>query len=438
MATVDDLLRRMHRQAAALRPDGNAGQLDAHLIAWGSLAANARRVLEALDPRPEGHPDFYALLQSVRRGGPTQAGTAADPSVTALALTVGALGDVVAGSPRVVAAAGQAQRARLQASIRAALHAAARSTVDIARAAGNERAGAIVWKIAEATELDALLPPQARVSTLERLAVTRLSADTVDGAVQLWVGAAEPIFTNYHLITGIALQDAAATLALVSRATADTMYDAARRRVIEPDASRETARLMGIASKAWREAAAWPATVQLGGRAYGHHRAVRAVRDALTGPPLARLTLREKVHALRFAVSAAATIGEMQARAVTWLVNRGGLWIAHERPNLRPPGVERRHVKLDWETMPFDHPVGILLSDRAHQARLALEDAAKAINQAVLPAAAVADGAGPIALVDNRIVTDRWETVGSKNTGPRRPEEDTQRMADHHRLGISR
>lgn len=434
MATVDDLLRRMHRQAAALRPDGNAGQLDAHLIAWASLAANTRRVLEALDPRPEEHPDFYALLQSLRRGGPTQAGTTADPSVTALALTVGALGDVVARFPRVVADAGQAQRARLQASIRAALYAAARSTVDIARAAGNERAGAIVWKIAEATELDALLPPQARVSTLERVTVTRLSADTVDGAVRLWVGAAGPIFTNYHLITGVALQDAAATLALLCRITADTMHDAARRRVIEPDASRETARLMGIASKAWREAAAWPSTVQLGGRAYEHHRAVRAVRDALTGPPLARLTLREKVHALRSAVSAAATIGEMQARAVTWLVNRGGLWVARERPNLRPPGVERRHVKLDWETMPFDHPAGILLNERAYRARAALDKAAEAIDRAVLPGSDDPDAAGHLALVGNRIV---WEAV-ERNACSRKPEDAALGANPLQRHGIPR
>ena len=37
---------------------------------------------------------------------------------------------------------------------------------------------------------------------------------------------------------------------------------------------------------------------------------VKAVRDALTGPPLARLTLREKTHALRAALSAAVTIGD--------------------------------------------------------------------------------------------------------------------------------
>ena len=203
---------------------------------------------------------------------------------------------------------------------------------------------------------------------------------------------------------------------------------------MEPDASRETARLMGIASKAWRDAAAWPATVQLGGRAYEHHRAVGAVRDALTGPPLARLTLREKVHALRSAVSAAATIGEMQARAVTWLVNRGGLWVAHERPNLRPPGVERRHVKLDWETMAFDHPVGVLLSDRANQAREALDKAAEAINRAVLPGSVDPNSAGHLALVDNRIV---WEAV-ERNTCARRPEDTALRTNSHQRQGIPR
>ena len=40
--------------------------------------------------------------------------------------------------------------------------------------------------------------------------------------------------------------------------------------------------------------------------------------------------------------------------------------------------------------------------------------------------------------VDNRIVADRWDTVGFNNTRSRRPEEDAQRMAGHHRLGISR
>ena len=172
----------------------------------------------------------------------------------------------------------------------------------------------------------------------------------------------------------------------------------------------------------------------VGGRAYEHHQAVKAVRDALTGPPLARLALREKTHALRAAVSAAVTIGERQAGAVTWLVNLGGLWVAHERPNLRPPGVGRRHVKLDWETMPWDHPAGLLLSDRAHQARTALQEAAEAINPAVLPAATTANSAGHIALIDDRIV---WETV-EPNTPTRRVEDIHPRMTSHQRPGIPR
>ncbi len=299
MATVDDLLTRIHRQAAGLRPVGQPDrQLDAHLRAWVPLATNTRRVLDALDPRPEQDPELYGLLHSVSRGPDAQPGKAADPGVAALALTVGVLGDVVTSSPTVVAEAGQAQRSRLQASVRAALHAAARATFDLARAAGREGEATILWKVAETTELAALIPPNARVSTLERL-TTRPTARTVDGAVQLWADAAEGTFTNYQLITGVALQEAAATLALLARITADTLQEAARRRTVDPDAGREAARLMADASNNWRRAAAWPSAVQLGGRAYEHHQAARTVRDALTGTALSRLTLREKVHTLR-------------------------------------------------------------------------------------------------------------------------------------------
>jgi hypothetical protein len=136
-----------------------------------------------------------------------------------------------------------------------------------------------------------------------------------------------------------------------------------------------------------------PSNVQLGGRAYEHHHAAKAVRDALAGPPLSRLTLRDKVHTLRAATSAAAPIGELQANAGAWLVSRGGLWAAHERPNLRPPGVERRHIKLDWDVMPSGHPTSALLSQRAHGARVALGEAVAAVNQAVLSVPLRADPA---------------------------------------------
>lgn len=434
MATVDDLLRRMHRQAARLRPTAQPSrQLQAHLLAWIPLAANARRLLEALDPRPGQDPELYGLMESLSHWRGARVGQMIDPDLAALALTLGVLGDVVNGSPKVVAQVGQGQRTRLQANIRAAIYAAARATIDIADAAGQNREARLIHEVAEATELAALLPPQARVSALESLTVTRLTPDTVDGAVQLWTGAAERVFTNYNLITGVALQEAAATLALLCQAAANTMLEAARRRIIEPEDGRETARALESASKAWREAASWTSAVQLGGRAHEHHQAVKAVRDALTGPPLARLTLREKTHALRASISTAVTIGEKQAGAVTWLVNRGGLWVAHERPNLRPPGVARRHVKLDWEPMPWDHPAGPLLSYRANQAQRVLQHAAEVINSAVRPAAVGGNAADPLAPVENRIL---WETVETNTYAG--VEEAALRMTPHRLPGIPR
>lgn len=426
MATVDDLLRRLHRQAAGLRTSGDpARQFQAHQRGWMLLATNAGRVLEALDPRPEDR-ELYRLLRTLGRGSATQPGRN-DAGVEALALTTGALADVIISSPAAVGGAGQTQRSRLQASIQAALHAAARTTFDLARAAHQEPDGETVRKVAEATELAALLPPMAHVSTLQRLTVTGPNPDTVDGAVHLWSRVAQAIFTNYLLVTGIALQTAAATLALVCQTTADTMRQAARRRILDPGAARETAELLADAAAAWRAAAVWPSQVQLGGRAHEHQQAARAVRAALTGPPLARLTLRERVHTLRSAVTAAAGISELQAATVAWLAGHGGLWIAQERPNLRPPGVQRKHVKLDWDTMNWGHPAGRLLTDRANAAHSALAVAAAAIDQAVLPAATLRGEAGRIALVDDRVVADWWETV-EPATRTRTPEDEARAL----------
>jgi hypothetical protein len=419
MATVDDLLRRLHRQAAGLHPTGQpARQLQAHLRGWGPLASHASRVLEALDPRPEDR-DLYGLLHELAR---TARPGRPDAALASLALTMGALSDVIGGAPDDVGQTGQAQRSRLQASIQAALHAAARVTHDLARAAGREHDGDTVHKIAEATELAALLPPLARVSTLERLTVTRLTPDTVDGAVQLWAAEAERTFTHHRIVTGVALQDAAATLALLCQATATTLHEAGRRHVLDPATARDTARLLNQACTAWRTAAAWPSNVLLPGNAHEHRHAAQAVRHAINGPPLARLTLRERVTTLRVAIATAAQVGDLQARTVVALANRGGLWVARERDNLRPPGVERRHVRLEWDTLYRGHPAHRLIIDTTTDARQALAVAAQAVNQAILPDSPLRGDAGRITLVDHRIVADWWEIVEADPKG-RSPEE---------------
>lgn len=410
MATVDDLLRALHRQAVRLPLTGEpARRFRAHLRGWRGLATGSLRVLESLDPAPKDR-ELYGLLRTLAADGSTRPG-AVDRSVDRLALIVGAIGDIVMSEPTTVARAGQPQRSRLQASIHAALHATARATFDLASRTGQTSAGEVVHKVAELTELAALLPPSARVSTLERLTLPRLSTDTLDGAAELWAGVARRIFTSDWLVTGVALQDAAATLALLNQTLTSTLREAARRRVLDPDAARSAAETTQTAAEDWRKAATWPANVQLGGRAYEHQHAVRAVREALTGPPLARLSLRQQTQALRAAVSAAVEIGGLQAAAVARLADRGGLWIAHERTNLRPPGVERRHVKLDWETMWWGNPTGRLLIRDAQAAQQKLIAAVDAVNQAVLPGTPPRGESGQIVLIDNRIVTDWWENV---------------------------
>lgn len=420
MATVDDLLRRLHHQAAGLRPSGSPQrQLDAYMRGWAPLAAAAGRVLADLDARPEDR-ELYVLLKSLARDRDTEPGNA-DRGFASLALVIGAIGDLVHSSPATVGGAGQAQRSRLQASIQAALHAVGRATVDVARQAQQLTSVETVRKVAEATELAALLPPLARVSTLERLNAP--APEGADGAVQRWAAVAGRTFSDYQVVTGVALQDTAATLAILCQVTATNLRDAALRRIVDPAEAKNAAKLLDDASNAWRKAAIWPANVQLGGRAREHRQAVDAVRESLTGPPLARLTLRERVHTLRAAVATADGIGGLQSATVTQLVRQSGLWLAHERENLRPPGVQRKHVKLDWEHMPFGHPAGRLLADQARTAHNALTAAVTAVNQAVLPAAPLTGEAGHIALVDHRVVADWWETV-EPPTRSRRPEDE--------------
>jgi hypothetical protein len=435
MASVDDLLRRLHHQAAGLRPSGNTDrQFDAYLRGWKPLAAAAGRVLGDLDPRPEDR-ELYVLLQSLALRQDT-APAGRDRGLESLALVVGAIGDLIRSSPAAVGTAGQVQRSRLQASIQAALHAAARATVDLARDAHQPASAETVRKLAETTELAALLPPLARVSTLER--ITAPTPDGADETVQRWAKIAGQTFRNYRIVTGIALQDAAATLAILCQVTATSLREAARRRVLDPFEAREAARLLDDASTQWRKAANWPTTVQLGGRAHEHREAAEAVRAALTGPPLARLTLRERVHTLRAAVASADAIGGLQSATVARLVRESGLWVARERENLRPPGVQRRHIKLDWEVMPRGHPAGRLLADQARSAHTALTAASTAVNQAVLPAAPLRGDAGRIALVDHRIVADWWEAV-APTARPRRPEDErpagSSRPSVHRAIG---
>jgi hypothetical protein len=411
MASIDELMSQLHRRAARLRWTGNPQRkLDAHLVAWAPLAVQTRRVLSALETRPEDR-YLHDLLAPLAHRFEVNAGRA-DPGLADLAVIIGAIGDVLAGSPAVVGGAAADERHRLSLGIQAAVFAAARTTVDIAGAARQDHHVARFWDISRATAFAAQLPPGARTSSLERLTVPRTPLDTVEGAARQWVTEAARTFTNPRLVTGVALMDAAATIAIVCDLSATTMRDAARRRLTEPTAARSAAALLENASRAWREAAAWPRKVQLGGSAHEYREAANLLRENLNSPPLHRLTLQERMSALRVVVTLAQDVGEHQARAVRTLSSRGGLWIARERDNLRPPGVERRRIKFEWERSTHFHPACVLLRGRSNAAAGALLGAASAMDQTILPAAVLRIEPDHVVLVSNRIVAGGWEMVG--------------------------
>lgn len=419
MATIDDLLRRLHHQAAELTLSADPDQLNAHLLGWAPLARHALRTLDALDPRPEDR-EIYTLLQPLSRGRGSTPGRS-DHDVDAMALTLGAIGDILISSPKQVADAGQAQRDRMQATILAALHGAARATVEIARSSGRDDGVEQLQKVAEMTQLAALLPPRARVSSLERLTVTPLNVDTIDGGVALWAREAQRTLNNYRLVTGVALIDTAATLALLCGSASTTCREAARRRIVDPEAGRAASFLLADASEAWRRAANWPANIQLAGRAHDYRRAMQDVRHALGQAGLSGLTLRGRLGALRAAVDSATEIGHRQVGATRLATSGRGLWVAHDRENIRPRGMKPKQL-LEWGWMEFGDPAGLGLTKSAEAAQQSLVVAAEALDHAVLPVPGVRGEAFPVTLVEHRIAAGWWEMVGSAEGQNHRPD----------------
>jgi len=106
--------------------------------------------------------------------------------------------------------------------------------------------------------------------TLTKIDLLSEARPTADGAVQPWADAANHTFTNHRLVTGVALQDAAGTLALLCQIASGTFRDAARRRILDPDTARDAARLLSDAAASCRKAATWQSNIQLGGRAHEH------------------------------------------------------------------------------------------------------------------------------------------------------------------------
>lgn len=416
MATMDDLLRQLHRRVAEFAPSEvrSPRQFDMCLSAWEALANQSRRALGVLTT-PADDPEPSRLLERIARRGRAVPDNA-DARVASIALHVGVVGDLLAIARSQVARASRADMLRLQANLHAALHATARRTLDVALLCGKHDPDGLLRRLADATELAARLSPQARASALDRLTVPTLAPTCVTGMVGLWASEARLVVGDPLLVTGTVLTETAGTLSLLCAVAAENVTAFTHSRVSELGPWLSAEKLLTRAARAWRRAAVWPVNVQLGGRQPGYHRLTRLVREAVRDARFSRLPRVRKVKLLREAVSVAHGIGELQAATVIRLANWRGLWRAHPRANLRPVGMRARVTRYEWDRLEWSHPERQQLLDAAKAADAALGAATAAFDEAVLPVPSADWSANSLALVDGRITAGYGDdlAIGSR------------------------
>ena len=237
MATVADLLDRLHRQAwelAQQRVDAPDEALGQHMRGWVKVAASASRALAPLHIRR----DLDDVLDQLADGGLASPGRP-DRRLVEMSLTYGGIGDLLAAEQVHVELAGYTSRSRLHTSMWAGLHTAARATLAVAQDAGATEPAAVLAGLADITELAALIPPSARENLLDRLSATPARDATLKGAVDTWAAVAGEILSSDHQVTGYALQRTAGSIAMICHVAATTTKEAAAAGLINTDSAHQ-------------------------------------------------------------------------------------------------------------------------------------------------------------------------------------------------------
>lgn len=327
MASIADLRGLLHQQAWALFDGAKVLEepvgMDAQVRSWAAVASHAARALVPLGIAPE----LEATLAELAAGAhPTP--DRSDAKLDELARTLGALADLIDAGRDAVEWAGVPARSRLQLSIQAAVHAAALASLPLGNAPSRIRARLALTRLADLTEPAALIPPSARESILDYLRPAEPAPTTVVGATRQWSRVADLALRNPELVTGYTLQRTSTSIALVCATTATVIGRAARRGLMEPGFGERAADALLVASRAWKEAAAWSPRWRLGGRSPDLRLAASDLDAALRGTTLSALPMAEQLGAVWLAVHTAGRIGRLNHTVLTALNQKGSFWLA--------------------------------------------------------------------------------------------------------------
>lgn len=398
MASVARLVDRMEDQGWALwtrRP--GLGAYAQHCAAWPSLARAAYHPLTQLGPQSPGLLTALAdLSRQPAHGKP-------DAAVQELGMIYGATGDLLATLAAGIEHAPATSRARLSARLQATLHVAARATIATARRDGHapDAAWACLERLEQATELAALLPPEARTGALELLTTSHRGADTFSGAVRGWAREAETVLSGDTQLTGYALQSSALVIA--------SLCDRAARVVEQADGAtlnREAAGALRRCSEDWRRAAAWPEHIRLGGRSADLRHATTALARQLEKSFRPVVKHRDLLD-LQAAIHRADVVGTLHAASMQDLSTRRQLWVAVAA---LPAHYQATHDELrrsQWVTEPAGRDDSRHLAALSHTAHTQLGMAAAFLGAAVRQTMASAIQPQPV-----------WEAVITPSGSP--------------------
>ena len=375
MASIADLIAQLDRTAARLGTVPHEPDPDALAAGWMLLADRADRAIGQLRlGGPYVGIGVQSYLEPLAAGPrrPLSASTTPTPVLARMALTIGAINDVLADTlrnrPRPEYVGREA--AKLAASLLAPVHVAARwsrTSLEQVRAAGRSLSlRGHLDNLAAVTEPWALIPPANRGSVLDDFRIHTSTAPGLEGAAVAWAAEALLVLGERHRTTSWAMQAIAGNLALISHTAYDAIERAIKQRGL-PETARAASQALAGSVTAWRAAATWPPYLRLGGKTTDLRVLSRDLRQCLEADP--PRTVNETRNLLHLALPVAGA----HAATMDRLVRTHDLWI--HGPSLGPsagyiPG---------WEPEPWWSHQGLTLARTAQIGHQTLDKAATSL-----------------------------------------------------------
>jgi len=376
---------------------------------WGALA---RASLQLLQARPR-HPDdsarrLEALLNSLAAAPGEYPLPAPGTGLVAITATIGCTAEVM----RVRTVASPAAREQAGDAIRTTLEAA------LARAARWTQQGFVDADVRPEPEIVRLVGSDADPNRSPALQTWRIIGPTdpgIDGAVSRWEHAATETIANRRGVTQLALQLAAADIALVCASASAVMRIGADAGALsDPSAVCEA---LDSAGREWRETTRWPAELRLGGRASELRQASADLRQHLdetlrtrgdwkhTEDMFAEVTAEKLVAVMHSGLQSAIRVGQHVANELDDLAHGASRVWLNDSQIPTPRVIQRGMDGTRHEWLP--DPAGFHSAEALHE--VASEAVLRLVRATPLTVEALTAGARqPINPIDDE---GPWETA---------------------------